>query len=86
MAFDTAILFNSRRVLDLLLAAPLADRKNATLLRAILAARCPKIADIPINPRPRRTVRQLFAGTYRQAARRTGVLRSVERRLAGRRV
>jgi hypothetical protein len=85
MAFDTAILFNSRRVLDLLLAAPLADRKNATLLRAILAARCPEIADIPINPRPRRTVGQLFAGACRQTMRRAKVLRSIEQRLRSRR-
>ena len=85
MAFDTAILFNSRRVLDLLLAAPLADRKNATLLRAILTARCPEIADIPINPRPRRTVGQLFAGAYRQAMRRAKVLRSIDQRLKSRR-
>jgi hypothetical protein len=70
MAFDTTMLFDSRRIADLLLSAPLEDRKNETLFRQIIAARCPEIADIPINPRPRRAIPGYLAGAYRQIRRR----------------
>lgn len=76
--FDTAILFNSRPVLDLLLAPPLAERKKGTLWHTIIARRLPEIADIPTNPRPARTFGQLFAGAYRQAKRRSNLIRSIE--------
>jgi hypothetical protein len=81
MAFDTSIPFNSRRVLDLLMSVPLADRRNGTLFRRIIARRCPQIADIPVNPRPRRTFSQLAAGAYRQLKRRAGFVRVMEARL-----
>ena len=76
--FDTGILFNSRPVLDLLLAPPLAERKKGTLWHTIIARRLPEIADIPTNPRPARTLGQLFAGAYRQAKRRSTLIRSIE--------
>jgi hypothetical protein len=81
MAFDTSILFNSRRLLDLLMSVPLPDRRNATLFRKIIARRCPQISDIPVNPRPRRTFNQLAAGAYRQLKRRAGFVRAIESRL-----
>lgn len=81
IALDTTMLFNSRRIIDLFLAAPLEDRKKKTLARKIIAKRSPELADIPINPRPPRTIVQLFAGAYRQMKRRTKVIRLVERYL-----
>jgi hypothetical protein len=80
MAFDTSILFNSRRLLDLMMSVPLQDRRKATLFHRIIARRCPPIADIPVNPRPRRTLGQLAAGAYRQLKRRTGLVRAIETR------
>jgi hypothetical protein len=50
-AFDTATLFNSRRLLELLLSVPLKDRTKGTLFRSFIAKRCPELADVPINPR-----------------------------------
>jgi len=85
MAFDTSILFNSRRALDLLMSVPLADRRHGTIFRTIIAHRCPQIADIPINPRPRRTLRQLAAAAYRQLKRRAGFVRAMDARLSRRR-
>ncbi|MEZ5831501.1 MAG: hypothetical protein R3D05_09995 [Dongiaceae bacterium] len=81
MTFDTSILFNSRRILDLLMAVPLPDRRNATLFRMIIARRCPQLSDIPINPRPRRTFGQLAAGAYRQVKRRVRLVQALETRL-----
>lgn len=81
IAFDTSIPFNFRRLLELLMSVPLPDRRKATVFRAIIDRRCPEIADIPINPRPRRTLGQLAYGAYRQLKRRAGVLRAVESRL-----
>ena len=80
MAFDTSILFNSRRILDLLMSVPMSDRRSATMFRKIIARRCPQLADMPINPRPRRTFNQLAAGAYRQFRRRVGLVRAVETR------
>ena len=80
MAFDTSILFNSRRLLDLMMSVPLQDRRKATLFRRIIARRCPQIADVPINPRPRRTFGQLAAAGYRQFKRRAGFVRAIESR------
>lgn len=48
---------------------------------AIVARRLPQVADIPINPRPRRTFGQLAAGAYRQLKRRVPIVRAVESRL-----
>ena len=84
-AFDTAILFNARRILDLMLAAPLAERKNATLLRRIIAKRAPELADIPVNPRPPRTISQLFAGAYRRLKRHVPLVRTLDQKLVRRR-
>lgn len=83
-AFDTAILFNARSILDLLLSAPLAERKNATLLRRIIARRAPELAGIPINPRPPRTVGQLFTGAYRRLKRHVPLVRAIDQKLGRR--
>jgi hypothetical protein len=45
-AFDTVILFNSRRVLSTLLAAPLADRLKSTVLRRYIKTTCPELRGI----------------------------------------
>jgi hypothetical protein len=50
-AFDTVILFNSRRVLSTLLAAPLADRLKSTVLHRYIQATCPELRGIPVNPK-----------------------------------
>lgn len=81
MASETSILFNTRRVADLLLSVPLADRRRAALFHAVTARHCPQLADIAINPRPRRTFGQLAAAAYRQLKRRTGVVRAIESRV-----
>jgi asparagine synthetase B (glutamine-hydrolysing) len=81
MASETSILFNCRRVVDLMVSVPLADRRRAALFRTITARRCPQLADIAINPRPRRTFGQLAAAAYRQLKRRTGVVRAIETRV-----
>jgi hypothetical protein len=80
MAFDTSILFNSRRLLELIMSVPLQDRRRATLFRQIIARRCPQIADIPVNPRPRRAFGQLAAAAYRHLKRRVGFVRAIETR------
>lgn len=79
--FDTSILFNFRRVLEPLLSVPQPARRKATLFRAIIERRCPQIADIPVNPRPRRTFGQIASGAYRQLKRRATFLRAVEARI-----
>lgn len=81
MAFDTSILFNCRRLVELMLATPATDRRKATLFRAIIQRCCPEVADIPINPRPRRSLGQLAYGAYRQLRRRAGFVRAMEARL-----
>jgi hypothetical protein len=78
MAFDTSILFNSRRLLELMMSVPLQDRRKATLFRRIIARRFPQIADVPVNPRPRRAFGQLAAAAYRHLKRRTGFVRAIE--------
>jgi hypothetical protein len=82
MAFDTSIPFNFRRMLELLMSVPLPARKSGTVFRSIVQHRCPEIADIPINPRPRRTLGQLAYGAYRQLKRRAGFLRGWQARFS----
>ena len=82
MVSDTSILFNFRRVIELLLSVPLPDRRQAALFRAIIRRRCPQIAAVPINPRPRRSIGQLVTGAYRQLKRRTRLIRAVEGHLS----
>jgi hypothetical protein len=77
MTFDTSILFNARRILEPMLAVPYGDRRNGTLLREIVARRCPEIAGIPVNPRPRRGLRELGAAAYRQLKRRSVIVRAI---------
>ena len=81
MAVETSMLFNCRRILDILMSVPLLDRRKATLFHMIIARHCPQIADIPVNPRPRRTVSELGAAAYRQFKRRIGLVRAIEARL-----
>ena len=50
LAFDTHILFNARRILQAMLAVPLADRVKASLFHEIIHRELPEIAWIPINP------------------------------------
>ena len=81
MAVETSMLFNCRRILDILMSVPLLDRRKATLFHMIITRHCPQIADIPVNPRPRRTVSELGAAAYRQFKRRIGLVRAIEARL-----
>ncbi|WP_046868959.1 hypothetical protein [Microvirga massiliensis] len=79
-AFDTNIIFNSRRALSLLLAAPLKDRIKASLFHEFTNRRCPEIRNIPINPRATpRSLEDLVLGAYRRIRRRVPVLRSLDR-------
>jgi hypothetical protein len=78
MISDTSIIFNFRRLLELLLSVPLPDRRQAALFRAIIKRRCPQISGVPINPRPRRSIGQLMTGVYRQLKRRTRLIQAVE--------
>jgi hypothetical protein len=82
MVSDTSILFNFRRLIELLLSVPLPDRRQAALFRAIIRRRCPQIASVPINPRPRRSIGQLMTGAYRQLKRRTSLIRAMEGRFS----
>ncbi|QRM33413.1 hypothetical protein [Microvirga sp. VF16] len=79
-AFDTSIIFNSRRALSLLLSAPLKDRIKASLLHEFTNRRCPEVRNIPINPRAApRSLEDLVIGAYRQIRRRVPILRSLDR-------
>src|SRR5262249_20086706 len=77
-AFDTTIIFNSRRLLELLLSAPRNERKKATLFRQFIARRCPEIKDFPINPRGIRDWQLLLRRAYRRARGRVAILRLID--------
>jgi hypothetical protein len=68
-AFDTIIIFNSRRLLKHLLSAPRDARIKSTLYREFIARRCPEIKDFPINPQTGRGW-ALFRRSFRRARRR----------------
>ncbi len=80
-AFDTMIVFNSRRVLKLLLSAPREARIKATLYREFIARRCSEIRDVPINPKAGRDWQHLLPirQAYRQVRRRITILKRVDR-------
>jgi hypothetical protein len=82
-AFDTAIIFNSRRVLTLLLSAPREERRKATLFREFIARRCPELKDIPINPRGVRDWHLLLQQAYRRVRGRVGLVKSLDHALRG---
>jgi len=77
-AFDTTIIFNSRRILTLLLSAPRNERRKATLFREFIRRRCPEIKDVPINPRGIRDWRRLLLLAYRRARGRVAFIRILD--------
>jgi hypothetical protein len=80
-AFDTSIVFNSRRVFELLLSAPVEARKKDALFHMMIARRLPEAADIGINPRSRpRTASGMVLSVYRRLRRRLPVLQALDRR------
>ena len=68
---ETLVPFNNRRLLELLLAAPLEDRIRGRVHLGIVRRLAPEVAEIPIPeraPRPSRVVRRLQAAAARVAA------------------
>jgi hypothetical protein len=51
LAFDTAIIFNSRLVLEVMLSIPQPDRSGSVLLHRFIEKNAPRLVGIPINPR-----------------------------------
>ena len=76
--FDTAVIFNSRRALELLLSAPFAERLNSKLFHMTIEQLIPQVSDIPINPRIRR--RSVLVQLYRRLRRRSALLQAIDRR------
>jgi hypothetical protein len=51
LANETFIPWNARAVFTALLQVPFNDRRNATVFKKIIERFCPKIKDLPINPK-----------------------------------
>ena len=76
--FDTAIVFNSRRALELLLSAPLADRLKSRLFYMTIQHLIPQVSDVPFSRRIRR--RSRFIELYRTLRRRSALLQAIDRK------
>lgn len=69
IAFDTQIVFNSRRLLAAMLSVPLADRASAALFRRFFAEKAPALLKIPINPREARPLWRRAPNAFRRMLR-----------------
>jgi hypothetical protein len=76
--FDTAIVFNSRRALELLLSAPLADRLASKLFYMTIQRLIPQVSDIPFNRQIRQ--RSRLIELYRRLRRRSPLLQAIDRK------
>jgi hypothetical protein len=52
VAFDTAILFNSRALIETMLSVDLATRREGVLFKRFITDHAPALTDIPFNPEP----------------------------------
>jgi hypothetical protein len=50
-AFESHVLFNARRILELMLSLSLNERRHSALLHRVIERELPELANLPVNPR-----------------------------------